>query len=717
MFKVLVVLSISIEILFSKYLSLDQAILKSPFKVASLGNIILIPNDDAYLIRGEADNWNKWYKVSIPNMDTTLYFDHKVFNYNGGNLFVDRIIFSNDGTKILVQTDSKKIWRYSNTGTYFIYDLREKLLIPLTKRNMNLRNVKFSPDGQYIAYVRDDNNLYIYELKRKKEKKLTSTGSETIINGHFGWLYEEELTGYDAYRWAPDSKSIAFWEEDQSMVPEYYLINEMEKYPTIKKIRYPKVGEKNPSLRIGVVRVSGAGRKWLEYASVDDDYLPWMKWVNKSKVAFLKMNRKQQKWDLFVSDRETGKSFYILSEIDLNGWVENHGQIHFLKSGLIIYISEKTGFNHIWLSKHSGSNSWPITEGDWEVKSIEYIDEEKELIYFMANKESVHENKFYSIGFDGTNLKNLTKEKGNHKIKILNSKKYFFDSYSNFDNPKQIVLKKLFNGEIIKTIKRTDIEQYRNYEWSFPQLVNFSTSDGTEVLNGVVIVPPNYDKQKKYPLIIYGYGMPGTQIVWDQWGSVWNQYLVQQGYVVFYMDSRGMGGRGEKFKNLSYGDMSHYLAKDHLSGLDYLIKNWNIDSKRVGAWGWSGGGYFTCLMLTKNGDFFKAGVAVAPCTDYKLYDTAYTERSMGLIQENKSGYDSTNTINWINQMKGSLLLMHGSADDNVHSQHTVQFINEALKYRKDVDWLQYPNRNHGIYGKGAREHLYKNMIEYFKLKL
>jgi dipeptidyl-peptidase 4 len=716
--SILFILLFCIEFLFSDKLTIEQAVLNSPFKIASLGNITMIPNQDAYVIRGEGENWNQWFKVSIPDMDTTLFLNENCFNYKGSDLFVEKLILSEDGEIILVKTDVERLWRYSNIGTYFIYNIKSKLLIPLTKNNSKLRNVKFSPNGNFIAYIRNDNNLYVYNIRKSREKKLTITGSKTISNGHFGWLYEEELTGYDGYRWSPDSKSIAYWEEDESMVPEFYLLNKMNKYPLIKKIRYPKVGENNPSLRIGVVRVSGAGRKWLQNGKVtNNDYLPWMKWVNKDKVAFIKMNRKQNKMDMYISDRETGKAFHTLSEVDSSGWIDNHGHIYFLKNGMIIHLSEKSGFKHIWLTKHSGSNSWPITKGNWEVKSILYIDEVNESVYFMANKRSIYEDKLFSINFDGSDLKCLTRETGNHKIKILGSKKYFFDTYSSFNEPKIIILKKLKNGEKISTIHKTKKEQYLKYDWVKPEIVEFPTLDKKNTLTGVLILPSNFDQNKKYPVIVYGYGMPGTQSVWNQWGSTWNQFLVQSGYVVFYMDSRGMGGRGEKFKNYSYGDMSKYLSEDHLAGLGYLIKNWSIDPKRVGAWGWSGGGYFTCLMLTRNGEHFKAGVAVAPVTDYKLYDTAYTERSMGLLKENQSGYDSTNTLNWINKMKGSLLLIHGENDDNVHAQNTSQFVDKAMKYGKDIDWIQYPGRNHGIYGNGSREHLYKKMIDFFKLKL
>ena len=717
MIRLFILIVIVHYVIYGAKLTLEEAIINSPFKIASLGWTVPFPNEDAVLIKGKGDNWKHWYKVSLINMDTTLFLDSSAFNWNGDDLFVNGITFSLPGTKLLLKTDTKRIWRYSNISTYYIYDLERQKLYPLTEKNKNLRNVKFSPDGKKIAYVRTDNNLYIFDLLKKMERKLTTAGSETISNGHFGWLYEEELTGYDGYRWSPNSESIAYWEQDETMVPEYVMVNELQLYPSIQKIRYPKAGETNPTLKIGIVRVKGFGRKWIDIAKVDNDYLPWMEWVNDENIAFLKMDRSQKNWDLYISNKISGKSIRLLTESDPNGWLENHGQIKFLNDGKIVWISEKSGFKHIWISKHSGSKTWPVTEGNWEVSEISHIDENNQTIYFLANKESIFENRFYSIRFDGTDLKMLTNEEGNHRVMITGSKSFFIDSYSSIHEPKIIVLKDINTGNPIHILKKTDLKQYLDYNWSNPKIVQFQSKDSTTILNGSLILPPDYQSNKKYPVIVHGYGMPGTQIVWNRWGRIWDQYLVQQGYIVFSMDTRGMSGRGEAFKNLSYGDMSKYLAKDNKAGIDYLIDQGYADPKRIGAWGWSGGGYFTCLMLTRNGEYFKAGVAVAPCTDYRLYDTAYTERSMGLPKDNKNGYDSTSVISWLHRMRGSILLMHGTQDDNVHAQHTTKFVQAALKAGKDVEWYHYPDRNHGIYGGGAREHLYKKMIEFFNEKL
>ena len=448
------------------------------------------PDEDAVLIRGRGDNWRKWYKVDLISSDTLLYIDSMAFNYKGNDLFVSNLVFSDDAKKAIIRTDTRKVWRYSNYSTYFIYDFLKKKLIPLTADNKELRNVKFSPDGKSVAFVRKDNNIYVYNIAKDRQKKITTTGSETTLNGHFGWLYEEELTGYDAYRWSPNSESIAYWEEDESMVQQFTMINELGQYPQTKKIRYPKAGEQNPHLRIGIARVKGAGRKWIDSAKVDNDYLPWMEWAGDEKVTFLKMSRDQKSWDLFVSDRVTGHSYKVLSEEDKSGWLENHGQIKFLDDGKIIWISEKSGFKHIWMSKHSGSRFWPITEGPWEVTDIVHVDEDLDIIYFIANKESIFEKRLYSIRFDGTELTLLTTENGSHSIRLTGSKKYFIDTYSSTDLPRKILLKELKTGALVRVLEETDLDQYIEYEWSNPRIVQFPTLDGSTNLIWDVDITP-----------------------------------------------------------------------------------------------------------------------------------------------------------------------------------------------------------------------------------
>jgi dipeptidyl-peptidase-4 len=494
------------------------------------------------------------------------------------------------------------------------------------------------------------------------------------------------------------------------------MVDEISLYPTIKEIRYPKAGEVNPTMSIFVVNVKRGNRKKMNIGDNYDTYYPWIKWTSNNELKVMRMNRLQNHWDFLNVSVLNGKYAKGLSESDPKGWVQLHRNYHFLKDDKILWISERSGWHHIYIHNSRGEQINQVTNGDWEVKQIIKVDELNSKIFFTANKESVFETRFYSVNFDGSALKLLTKESGSHSVKILPKGGAFIDSYSSIILPTKHVLKNM-DGEVIKVLSETNKSQFELYDWSYPKIVNFRSTDGTTMLDGIITYPPDYKKGKRYPVIVHGYGMPGTQIVSNRWGSTWNQYLAQQGYIVFSMDARGMSGRGEGFKNLSYGDMSKYLAKDTATGVQYLVEEGIADPNRIGAWGWSGGGYFTGLMLTKNAHLFDVGVSVAPVMDFRLYDSIYTERSMGLPQNNKKGYDSTSVLSYVDRFNGKLLVIHGTGDDNVHSQNTTWLVEEFIKHNKQLDIFYYPNRPHGMSGGNARKNLYRKMIDYFNLNL
>jgi len=696
-----------------KRLSFDDVQGKSPFKYASLGRMTWFPNENAYLAWGKDDHKGDIVKVTFPERDTLELIDSSAFYIDGKKLEVSRFSFDKSGSKLLLLSDRKRIWRHSYFGTFHIMDIPSRKIQPVSTDNTELRNVKISPDGNKVAYVRKDNNLYVFDLVKKREKQLTSSGSDVILNGHFGWVYEEEFGSFDAYRWSKDSRFIAYWEEDQSQVPIFTLFNEMELYPTTQKIRYPKAGQTNPTMKIFVVDVKKGRQKSMDIGDTNDTYFPWMEWTEDKKLTVMRMNRLQNHWSFLTVDAKSGKSFDGLSESDANGWVELHRNYKFLKNGNILWMSERSGWHHIYIHTSSGEMVRQITDGKWEVKKIIRVDEENETVYFTANKESVYETRFYSINFDGGGLTLLTKEKGSHSVRVLPKGDAFIDSYSSISTPSKHLLKSM-DGKVLHVLDETDKSQFEVYDWSYPEIIQFKTADGTTTLDGIVTYPPDYVKGKRFPIIVHGYGMPGTQIVNNRWGSAWNQYLAQQGFIVFSMDSRGMSGRGEAFKNLSYGDMAKYLAKDHAAGVQYLVDQGIADPDRIGAWGWSGGGYFTGLMLTKNAHLFDVGVSVAPVMDFRLYDSIYTERSMGLPQDNKAGYDSTSVLSYVDRFKGKLLVIHGTGDDNVHSQNMTWLVEEFVKHDKQIDTFYYPNRPHSMAGGKARKNLYKKMITYFK---
>ena len=696
-----------------KRLTLEDVTGESPFEIASLGKIVWISGEDAYTFLKQSNDVRSLYRVDLMTDDTTLFLDGEQLKFNGSSVVVTNYSFSQDGHKILIQTDREKIWRRTNWGTYWIYNRETDEMVPVSKNNQRLRNVKFSPDGKMVAYVREDNNLYTFEIGRKRERQLTRTGTDVVLNGHFGWVYEEEFSIYDAYRWSPDSKTIAYWEENQSRVPVFTMINELELYPVTTEIRYPKAGQTNPTMRIGVVKATGGATRWMDIGDNRDMYYPRIYWHSSEQLLVMRMRRLQNRWDLLICNPKSGKKKQGLMEMDENGWVSVHDNYRFLEKDEIVWISERSGYQHLYRHTLKGEELAQLSDGQWEATRIVHLDEERGVVYFMANKASVAESHLYSVSFDGTGLKQLTTEKGNHSVQFSSSGEYFVDSYSSVSQPSKIVLKKR-DGTTVRIIKETEKNQFDDYDWSIPRFVTFKTHDEAETLDGIVTLPVGYKKGKKYPMMVYGYGMPGTQIVRDRWGGLWNQFLAQEGFIVFSMDARGMSGRGEAFKNLSYGDMSRYLAKDHVAGIDYMVREWGADPDRVGAWGWSGGGYFTGLMLTKNGSHFKAGVSVAPVMDFRLYDTIYTERSMGLPQDNEAGYDSTSVFSYVDNLQGHLLVIHATGDDNVHSQNTTQLVEKFVNAKQPLEVFYYPNRDHGIRGGNSRIHLYTKMFNHLR---
>ena len=696
-----------------KRLTLEDVTGESPFEIASLGKIVWISGEDAYTFLKQSNDVRSLYRVDLMTDDTTLFLDGEQLKFNGSSVVVTNYSFSQDGHKILIQTDREKIWRRTNWGTYWIYNRETDEMVPVSKNNQRLRNVKFSPDGKMVAYVREDNNLYTFEIGRKRERQLTRTGTDVVLNGHFGWVYEEEFSIYDAYRWSPDSKTIAYWEENQSRVPVFTMINELELYPVMTEIRYPKAGQTNPTMRIGVVKATGGATRWMDIGDNRDMYYPRIYWHSSEQLLVMRMRRLQNRWDLLICNPKSGKKKQGLMEMDENGWVSVHDNYRFLEKDEIVWISERSGYQHLYRHTLKGEELAQLSDGQWEATRIVHLDEERGVVYFMANKASVAESHLYSVSFDGTGLKQLTTEKGNHSVQFSSSGEYFVDSYSSVSQPSKIVLKKR-DGTTVRIIKETEKNQFDDYDWSIPRFVTFKTHDGAATLDGIVTLPVGYKKGKKYPMMVYGYGMPGTQIVRDRWGGLWNQFLAQEGFIVFSMDARGMSGRGEVFKNLSYGDMSRYLAKDHVAGIDYMVREWGADPDRVGAWGWSGGGYFTGLMLTKNGSHFKAGVSVAPVMDFRLYDTIYTERSMGLPQDNEAGYDSTSVFSYVDNLQGHLLVIHATGDDNVHSQNTTQLVEKFVNAQQPLEVFYYPNRDHGIRGGNSRIHLYTKMFNHLR---
>ena len=694
----LIILFFTLGISQDKTIELEN-IFGRTFSSSGIGGFDWVNGEDAYYFSESDSEGKHFYKYSIVSDDTT-----KAFSITLETLDRFNTTFSNDQTKLLLKTNNVRIWRHSSYGTYHVYDINTGSIQPVSDQPDSLRNVKFSPNNEYVSYVRNDNNLYIYSLKTLEESQLTFDGSDTILNGHFGWVYEEEFGSYDAYRWSPNSQYIAYCREDQSMVRKYPLIDYQTKYPTVKYIYYPKAGEDNPEVSIGLIDIVNQ-QSDIRTLPQDSYYIPNILWQRNSNNFFITtLNRKQNDWKMYRHDIDTNQNTLVLNDKN-DTWIDAFDffgmsgvfTIDILNNGEIIWMSERDGFKHIYRSRTDGRFINQITRGNWKVNGINAIDEENEIIYFNAKKESEMENHVYSVKFNGSRLKRLTKEEGSHSASFSPTKNYFIDTHSSFTRAPKTVLRSN-SGAIKRTLASTDKSKFDAYGFTYPRHVNIFTDDGMR-LNGIITLPHNFDSMNQYPVILYNYGGPGSQMVNNRWGVArhsFHQYFAQRGFIIFSFDNRGTGGRGKAFKDFAYGDYGKYLVIDHIAAAKYLQSLTYVDGDNIGVWGWSGGGYLTNMCMTLGSDYFKAGVSGAPNVDPLLYDTIWTERYMGLVDENPEGYKNASVLTHVDKAKGFLLQIHGNADDNVHHQHSLQLAKAYAEKGKHMEMFIYPNAHHGL---------------------
>ena len=713
-----------------------ENVLDGTFRTESIGRYDWKNSSDSYYFSERSDEGLEFYEYNLASNDTVKAFTVKKsiisnFSYS----------FSPDQTKLLLKKNSVKIWRHSSYGSYFVYDILSESLVPVTSDPDSLRNVKFSPDSNKLAFVRNDNNLYLFDLNTEIEEQLTFDGSDDILNGHFGWVYEEEFGTYDSYKWSPDSNFIAFIREDQTYVKKFPLVDYEAQYPVVKYIRYPKTGEDNPIVSISILDLENK-----EYRSVhlpdSAYYIPDIVWQkNSNNLYFVTLNRKQNNWNLYKYDFITNRGDLVLNDSN-DSWVDkksfftpfndgswtSRGGFSFaiMENGELVWISEKDGFKHIYRNRLDGRPINQITRGEWEVNSINAIDANNGIIYFSAKKETETENHLYSIRFNGSRLKRITKEKGSHSSAFSPTLNYFINNYSSFTTPPKTFVKDK-NGKIVRLLKETDKSKFDQYGLTYPQLINIFTDDGTR-LNALITYPHNFDPMNQYPVILYNYGGPGSQLVTNRWGAgnhTLHQYFASRDFIIFSFDNRGTGGRGKAFKDLAYGDYGKYLVADHISAAKYLQGLTYVDGDNIGIWGWSGGGYLTNMCMTLASDYYKAGISIAPNVEPLLYDTIWTERYMGLVDENPEGYKNASVLTHVDKAKGYLLQIHGNADDNVHHQHSIKLAKAYAEHGKDMEMFIYSNANHGMSnnnfltedypadGWKNRYHLYKKMADFF----
>ncbi len=566
-----------------------------------------------------------------------------------------------------------------------------------------------------IAFVRDD-NLYLFDLNSKTEKQLTSDGNGTIINGHFDWVYQEELDGVKGWEVSPDGKTIAFFQFDQSPLPKISIAKWDSLYFNSLDFHYPKPGADNSTVRIGLINIESGKTMWVPVEG-EDYYLPRIKFTNDPELlSFQKLNRLQNRNELWFVNINTLEKRLVLAETS-DAWVDVHSNLKFVGEDKFLWSSERSGFNHLYMYDYDGNEEVHYDIGESELFDLLAVDEENEKVYFTSNQSGVFNKDLYSADFDGSDIIRLSKEEGTHEIEICDNPKYYFDKFSSATKLWSTKLYKV-DGEFLKqAIPEKD--PAKQFNFSTPQFISFNTSDGVEI-NGMLIKPNNYEEGKKYPLIVYNYSGPGSNVVENSWGGVlntWGYYMAQKGYMVAMFDNRGTGRRGTEFKHVVYKQLGTYEVNDIAEGVNYLVDEGLADRDRVAIIGWSYGGFVSLSAICRKPDLFKVAVSIAPVTDYRFYDNVYTERFMQTPALNKEGYDNTAPQHYIQNLKGDILLVHGTADDNVHLQNSIDFIKEAIKADKQIRTFFYPERNHSIYGDNARPHLFKMFTDFIVEKL
>lgn len=605
-------------------------------------------------------------------------------------------------------------------GNIYLYDRQTKEFFQV-ETNGNVINVKFSPDSKKLGYVKND-NLFIYDISNRTEKQLTFDGNGIVINGHFDWVYEEEFSIIDGWLFSPDGKQIAFWQLDQSLVPEIELQQFDSLYFNSIKMRYPKAGSPNSIVKIGVINLEDGNIKFMDIGNETDIYIPRIYFTQRdNELAIIRLNRLQNKLELLLAHTKSGTSKVIYTDSD-SCWVDvENTDIIFLKDKKHFLItSERSGYNHIYLHDYTGKLIRQITQGKWEVDKLIDIDEKNQFIYFTSGYGNPLVRNLYRIKLNGKNLIRITNLEGWNFVNFSTNLSYLIVTNSSVKSISKVYLMDL-SGKILDTlVDNKNLEKnLSEYNFSKPEFLTFTTSDG-ETLNAMMIKPPDFDPNKKYPVLFYNYSGPGSQIVRDIWGGaqyLWHQMLAQEGYIIFMIDNRGTGGRGKAFKNIVYRNLGHWEVNDLKEAVMFLQTLPYVDGERIGIWGWSYGGYISALAILEANEFFKTAISVAPVTHWKFYDTIYTERYMSTPDLNPEGYEKSAVTNKADKLKGKLLLIHGTADDNVHFQNTVVLVDELIKANKQFQVMFYPGKDHGIAGGRTRLQLFTLITNFIKQNL
>ena len=631
---------------------------------------------------------------------------------------IDSYTFSSDEQLMLLATNQNPIYRHSFTADYFLYNISTKSLTKLF--DFQIQEPTISPDGKKIAYAKD-NNLFVYDIAAKSSVQITTDGKKNaIINGITDWVYEEEFAFVKAFDWNADGTQIAYIRFDETDVPEFSMnVFGKDLYPTTETFKYPKAGEKNALVSLHLYNVATKAATAINLDNYTDFYIPRIKWTNDANLLSVQvLNRHQDNLDLLFVDAAKGQAKVIFNQKDKAYVDVSDKEITFMKNNSFIWESEKDGFNHLYLYDRNGKLVNQITAGKWEVTDYYGYDEVTNTIFYQSVENGSINRDIYSISLNGKNKKRLSTQTGSNSATFSPNFQYFINTFSNANQPTSYTLNEAKTGKVIQTILTNDalLAKLKPYNLPAKEFFVLKTEKGQE-LNAWMIKPSTFDASKKYPVFMYQYSGPGSQEVDNKWNSAndyWFFMLSQQGYIVVCVDGRGTGYKGADFKKVTQKELGKYEVEDQIQAAKVIGKYPYVDASRIGIWGWSYGGFMAANCLLKGNDVFKMAISVAPVTNWRFYDSIYTERYMQTPQENPTGYDENSPINFASQLKGKFLLIHGSADDNVHVQNSMRMIEALVQANKQFDSQIYPDKNHGIYGGKTRIQLYNKMTNFIK---
>ncbi len=640
-------------------------------------------------------------------------------DFQGKKLQIDDYEFSADEKKILIATEIESIYRRSSNAFFYVVELESMKVLDLSSKSKQMY-ADFSPSGEKVAYVQD-NNLFYKDFGTGEEVQITDDGENNkIINGASDWVYEEELELSQAFQWSPDGNKIAFYRFNETAVKQWNMKIYDSLYPTDYRFKYPKAGEENSAVAIKIYNIVN---KQILSANLttEYEYLTSIKWTkDANQLAVMSSNRHQNELKINLVDANNGDGKVIYTE-ESDTYIEMPFDVHFLEDDKsFIILSEKDGFRHLYMYALDGQLKKQLTKGNWPVTEFYGVDFKNAKVYFQSAETSPMDRNVYSINLKGEKKKRISKREGTNRGVFSKSFSYFINYNTTANSPSYITLN-LSSGKEVRVLKDNEElkEKLKGFQLSEKEFFSFKTTEGIE-LNAWMIKPVDFDKSKEYPVFLTIYGGPGSQTVTNSWGGsnfFWHQMLAQKGYIVVSVDNRGTGGRGVEFKKCTYKQLGKYETIDQIEAAKYFSSLPYVDAKRIGVQGWSYGGYMSSLCILKGAEHFKTAIAVAPVTNWRFYDSIYTERYMQTPQENESGYDDNSPINHVDKLKGNYLLVHGMADDNVHLQNTTEMISALVDANKQFDLFMYPDKNHGIYGGNTRYHLYTMMTNFIESNL